>query len=107
EGSEVIQPFLKVLYVDFGVYRTATVKSDRRTYHLREFRRVPDDLRDLARFGAAISLRGWHLPDGVSVRACQDVPFESWWRALDAPGVDLGIGLVLADANGQGVVKVD
>ncbi len=43
----------------------------------------------------------------MSVRACQDVPFESWWRALDAPGADLGIGLVLADANGQGVVKVD
>ncbi len=81
--------------------------GDRRKYYLREYSRLPADLRDLARFGEAIRLEGWELPGRVNVRACQDVPFASWWHALAAPETDLGIGLVLADANGQGVVKVD
>jgi len=102
-----VGPFLDILQKDFALYRAETVLGDRRTYYLREYRRIPTDLREQVHFGEAISLQGWNLPDGVAVRACQDVPFESWWRALDAPGVDLGIGLVLADASGQGVAKVD
>ncbi|MCL4237045.1 MAG: glycosyltransferase family 39 protein [Anaerolineae bacterium] len=102
-----VGPFLDVLHQEFALHRAEKVLGDRRAYHLREYRRIPDDLRDAAHFGEAISLQGWHLPDGVSVRACQDVPFESWWRALDAPSADLGIGLVLADASGQGVAKAD
>jgi len=102
-----VGPFLDIVHADFALYRTGTAVGDRRTYYLREYRRLPADLRDLARFGDAISLQGWNLPGGVTVRACQDVPFESWWYAVDAPGVDLGIGLVLADAGGQGVARVD
>ena len=106
EREELVEPFLELVQTDFALYRSAIAVGDRR-YYLHEYRRLPDDLRDLAHFGAAISLQGWHLPDGVSVRACQAVPFESWWRALDAPEAELGIGLVLADASGQGVAKVD
>ncbi len=102
-----VGPFLDILQEDFALYRAGTALGDRRTYYLREYRRVPAGLHDLARFGEAISLQGWHLPDGVTVRACQDVPFESWWQALTAPNADLGIGLVLADANGQGVARAD
>ena len=102
-----VGPFLDVLHENFALHRAGTALGDRRTYYLREYRRIPDDLREQVHFGEAISLQGWDLPDGVAVRACQDVPFESWWRALDAPGADLGIGLVLADASGQGVAKVD
>jgi len=106
ENRELIDPFLDILQTDFALYRTGLTTTDA-TYHFREYRRIPTDLREQVHFGEAISLQGWNLPDGVAVRACQDVPFESWWRALDAPGVDLGIGLVLADASGQGVAKVD
>ena len=110
EESLILQnvgPFLDLVHADFALYRAGIAEGDRRTYYLREYRRIPADLRDLAHFGETISLQGWNLPDGVSVRACQEVPFESWWRALDAPGADLGIGLVLADATGQGVARVD
>ncbi|MCL4237046.1 MAG: glycosyltransferase family 39 protein [Anaerolineae bacterium] len=106
EDRDLIDPFLDILQADFALYRADLATTDA-TYYFREYRRVPGDLRDAAHFGEAISLQGWHLPDGVSVRACQDVPFESWWRALDAPSADLGIGLVLADASGQGVAKAD
>ena len=106
EERELITPFLEILHRDFALYRIGLATTDL-TYHFREYRRLPAELRDLAHFGEAISLQGWHLPDGVTVCACQEVPFESWWYALDAPGADLGIGLVLADANGQGVAKVD
>ncbi len=109
EDKDLIDPFLDILQTDFALYRIGLAIPDS-IYHFRgfhEYRRIPDDLRDLAHFGESISLQGWNLPDGVTVRACQDVLFESWWQALDAPGVDLGIGLVLADASGQGVAKVD
>ncbi len=105
--EDIVEPFLDLVQADFALYRSGMAISDRSTFYMDEYRRLPDDLRDLAHFGAAISLQGWRLPDGVSVRACQAVPFESWWRALDAPGAELGIGLVLADASGQGVAKVD
>jgi hypothetical protein len=107
ERAETVGPFLDVLRADFGVTRAGTVEGFRRVYHLREYRRIPADLGEQARFGEAISLQGWDLPEGVSVRACQAVPFESWWRALAAPEAELGIGLVLADANGQGVARTD
>jgi hypothetical protein len=103
----LLDPFLEVLGRDFAGARRAVLQDDTSVYEIVEYRRLPADLRDLARFGAAINLRGWNLPDGVSVRACQPVPFESWWHAADAPGADLGIGLALADASGQGVARVD
>jgi len=105
--TDLLDPFLGVLSRDFGDTRKAVLRDDTTVYEIVEYRRVPAGLGDLARFGQAIYLQGWDLPDGVSVRACQDVPFESWWYAAAAPGADLGIGLVLADAQGQGVARAD
>ncbi|MEB2288114.1 MAG: glycosyltransferase family 39 protein [Anaerolineae bacterium] len=105
--TDLLDPFLDALGRAFGDARRAVLRNDTNVYEIVEYRRVPADLRDVARFGEAIYLRGWSLPDGVSVRACQDVPFESWWYVADAPGAGLGIGLVLADANGQGVARAD
>ncbi len=106
ETRELIDPFLAILQKDFALYRIGQATTDI-TYGFREYRRIPPDLRDLAHFGEAISLQAWNLPRGVTVQACQDVPFESWWLALDAPQADLGIGLVLADATGMGVARTD
>ena len=105
--SELLDPFLEVLQHNYADAQKGVLVADRTVYEIVAYRRVPETLTPLTRFGDAISLQGWSLPDGVTVCACQDVPFESWWYALDAPGADLGIGLVLADANGQGVAKVD
>ncbi len=105
--TDLLDPFLDALGRDFGDVRKAVLRDDTNVYEIVEYRRAPADLRDLARFGEAISLQGWSLPDGVSVHTCQDVPFESWWHAADAPGADLGIGLVLADTSGQGVARTD
>jgi len=105
--TDLLDPFLDALGRAFGDARKAVLRDDTNVYEIVEYRRVPADLGDVARFGEVIHLRGWSLPDGMSVRACQDVPFESWWYAAAAPGADLGIGLVLADANGQGVVRTD
>ncbi|GAB4417551.1 MAG: hypothetical protein Kow00106_13380 [Anaerolineae bacterium] len=105
--ADLLDPFLAVLHQDYADAQKAVLVDDRNVYEIVAYYRVPETLTPLARFGDAISLQGWNLPGGVSVRACQDMPFESWWYALDAPAADLGIGLVLADANGQGVVKAD
>ena len=105
--EDLLDPFLDALDRAFGDARKAVLRDDTNVYEIVEYRRIPADLGDVARFGGVIHLRGWSLPDGVSVRACQDVPFESWWYAPDAPGADLGIGLALADANGQGVARAD
>jgi len=105
--TALLDPFLAVLHRQYGDTQRAMLVDDRNVYQIVAYRRVPQTLTPQARFGEAISLQGWNLPGGVNVRACQDVSFESWWYAADAPGVDLGIGLVLADANGQGVARVD
>ncbi len=105
--TALLDPFLEILARDFADVRRAVLRNDTNVYEIVEYRRIPDDLGDVARFGQAIRLRGWSLPDGVAVRACQPVPFESWWYAADAPGADLGIGLVLADSSGQGVARAD
>ncbi len=105
--TALLDPFLGVLQRRYADAQRAVLVDDRNVYEIVTYRRVPETLSPLARFGEAIRLEGWELPDGVNVRACQDVPFESWWHALAAPEADLGIGLVLADANGQGVARVD
>ena len=105
--TDLLDPFLDALGRTFGDARKAVLRDDTNVYEIVEYRRLPADLGDVARFGQAIHLQGWSLPGGVSVRACQSVLFESWWYAADAPGADLGIGLALADANGQGVARAD
>ncbi len=105
--TDLLDPFLGILQRHYADARRAVLVDDRNVYEIVAYQRVPETLSPLARFGEAIRLEGWELPDGVSVRACQDVPFESWWHALAAPGADLGIGLVLADANGMGVARTD
>jgi len=105
--SELLDPFLEVLQRHYADAQKGVLVADRTVYEIVAYRRIPETLAPLARFGEAIRLEGWTLPEGVSVRTCQEVPFESWWHALAAPEADLGIGLALADASGMGVARAD
>ncbi len=53
EDKDLIDPFLDILQTDFALYRIGLAIPDS-IYHFRgfhEYRRIPDDLRDLAHFG--------------------------------------------------------
>jgi len=105
--TALLDPFLGILQQRYADVQRAVLVDDRNVYEIVAYRRVPETLSPLARFGEAIRLEGWELPEGVNVRACQSVPFASWWHALAAPEADLGIGLVLANADGMGVTRTD
>jgi hypothetical protein len=74
-----------------------------------EFRQFPEGatLNELFRFDGALSLRGWRLPDGVQVKACQSVTLESWWSVTEALDTAYGMALVVSDSAGMGVTRVE
>jgi hypothetical protein len=109
-NKELVQPFLDIIQGDYAFYRTATLADPtdpRVKYTATEYRRLPDDVSGLYRFGERTELDGWTILDGVDVSACRPVTVETLWQALDPPLSDYGIGLVLADSNGMGVTAVD
>ena len=72
-----------------------------------EYRRQPDDLATLWRFGESVSLLHWQLNDSHIVQPCGQISVDTWWSA-DAPLTEiLSATLVLADANGNGIANAD
>lgn len=71
------------------------------------YRRIPSDLADLYRFGDAFQLAAWRYRDDVRVRPCQTIRLESWWRLLQPVSSNYTLTLVLADGQGQGIVRND
>lgn len=83
------------------------VRSQRWSRNLYSVELVGPDLDDIYRINEDIRLRQWNLPSGVTVAACDDVSFESWWT-IDAPLTDnYSMTLVLAGADGVGVTRND
>lgn len=74
-----------------------------------EFQPLPDEvtLHELFRFDGALTLREWRLPDGVQVKACQNVTLKSWWSVTGALDTAYGMALVLSDSGGMGVSRVE
>ncbi len=69
--------------------------------------RIPSDLSDLFRFGDTFQLAAWRYRGDVRVQPCQTVRLESWWRLLQPAERNYTLTLVLADGQGQGIVRND
>jgi hypothetical protein len=71
-----------------------------------EYRRIPDTLSPMVYFGDELSLRHWQL-ETVSLHPCESLNLESWWLAESVPSNNYSMTMVLADANGNGIINVD
>jgi hypothetical protein len=106
--SNLGKPFLNVMKRQFAAGRIGIFPTERGGhYTVTEYRRIPESVQDLFHFGEAVSLQAWTLRESVNVEPCQAVTLESWWTALSQPAISYGIGLVLADAGGNGIAQTD
>lgn len=72
-----------------------------------EYRRQPDNLDTLVRFGEDIRLENWHLNDAVIVQPCQTISVDTWWQTDITEDTLYNSTLVIADENGQGIANAD
>jgi hypothetical protein len=72
-----------------------------------EYRRQPESLEPMVRFGDDITLTGWVLKDSVEIQACQTISIDTWWQTEQGSNTLYSSTLVIADENGQGVVNAD
>jgi hypothetical protein len=102
-----VEPFVDILKTAYAPERSASFAADKTIYQATLYRRIPEDAHNLVQFGDAVSLQAWNLPGGVDIRACAALTLETWWLARDTPPSNYGIGVVIADATGMGIIKSD
>ena len=78
-----------------------------RALEIVEYRRRPDTLETLVRFGDDIRLDGWTLNDSVEIQPCQTISVDTWWQTDSISDKLYSSTLVIADENGQGLVNAD
>lgn len=78
-----------------------------RALELRQYRRHPNATDPLWRFGNDINLLSWRLNDGRQARPCQTISVDTWWSTDSELDRLYSSTLVIADADGQGVVNAD
>lgn len=99
------QPYFDVLADDYILNREAVFEGNRPLV-VTEYRRIPADAVESARFGE-IGLQSWTVVDGVSVAACQTVMVESWWLTHADLPIDYSMTLVLTDTDGNPITNTD
>jgi hypothetical protein len=72
-----------------------------------ETRTLPDQLGVVARFGDALTLAHWHIPDALTVPSCSRVHLESWWLTDTPLDTDYSFLLALVDADGATVADAN
>ena len=72
-----------------------------------EYRRQPQDLSPLWRFGEDVSLLHWRLNDSHIIQPCAQISVDTWWSTEAGLSEILSTTLVLADANGNGISNAD
>lgn len=72
-----------------------------------EYRRKPQEVAPVVRFGEDITLAHWDLNNSVEVAPCQTISVDTWWQTAVMTDTLYSSTLVIADANGQGVANAD
>ena len=72
----------------------------------------PDGAQDMYIFNNAenddaVDLQAWTLDNDVRLQPCASITVESWWQIGRSLDEDYSMTLVIADQNGQGVVRTD
>jgi hypothetical protein len=108
-GTEFNDPFLDLLNRGYAPYRSASFGRDRGypPHNITEYRRIPDELRDIYLLGEDVALQHWTLQNDVDVQPCQTVTLESWWQTAAPLDKNYSMTLVLADSTGVGIARTD
>lgn len=101
-----LDAYLDVIRENFGVYRNAPWNSDIFPA-VTIYRRKPDNLTEIFRFGEVVSLQSWMLHGDIQVEPCQIIRVSSWWRAEAVIDHNYSMTLTLADVDGIGIVQAD
>lgn len=100
------QDFLAFIESHFALHRFEQMRGEL-PLAVAEYRRIPDDLRDVFRFGDEIALRQWQMLNDHTLAPCQTVSLESWWQVDSVPKRNYSMTAVIADASGNGIAKSD
>ena len=100
---------LKAFEDEFSLYSAVTFRGE--TYYrgleVREYRRQPPDAAPLLRFGEDVVLQAWRLNDDHIVPPCETISVDTWWSVMQPLDKLYSSTLVIAGADGQGVVNSD
>ncbi|MCY4147352.1 MAG: glycosyltransferase family 39 protein [Chloroflexi bacterium] len=103
------EAMLRAIEDEFSLYSAVRFRGE--TYYrgleMREYRRQPPEAAPLLRFGEDIVLRAWQLNNDHIVQPCALVSIDTWWSAAQPLDKLYSSTLVIAGANGQGVVNSD
>ena len=93
----------------YTAYNIATFSDDGyyNTLEVIEYRRQPNNLETVVRFGDDIQLRGWTLKDSVEIQPCQTIALDTWWQTQNESNKLYSSTLVIANADGQGIANAD
>ena len=75
-------------------------------YRLSEYAKAPEHQGPLIHVGDPMRLYSWALEGSVEVAACQSVTVESWWQLETEVDVSYSLGIILAEADGDGQVAI-
>ena len=75
-------------------------------YALSEYARAPQHDGPILLAGDSLQLYAWELEGSVEVEACQSVMVESWWQLKAGVDVSYSLGIILAEADGDGQVAI-
>ncbi len=98
--------WVEARYTTYNIVKFSD-ESYYRDLEIIEYRRKPDSLDTMVRFGDDITLNGWTLRDSVEIQPCQTLTIDTWWQTENESNTLYSSTLVIADANGQGVANAD
>ena len=103
------EAMLKAIEDEFSLYSALKFRGE--TYYrgleVREYRHQPRGTSPLLRFGEEIVLQAWRLNTDHIVQPCAAISVDTWWSATQPQDKLYSSTLVVAGANGQGVVNSD
>lgn len=93
----------------YTLYQTVDFPGETyyRALEVRQYRRHPGSTDPLWRFGDDINLLSWRLNGAHQARPCQTISVDTWWSTDSDLERLYSSTLVLADAEGQGVINAD
>jgi hypothetical protein len=103
-----VSPFWNILTERYAAVQQVPLGREAEGYFVIEYRRLPDNLQGSYPVGTDdIHLRGWTIPTGTDVKACEAVEVETWWQATAAPAGDYEIAVELTGEDGQIAAQVE
>ncbi len=103
------QNMLDAIGTEYTLYSAVDFPGETyyRPLEVLEYRRQPDVIAPLWRFGKDINLLHWRLNDDHIVQPCAQISFDTWWSTENALDQIYSSTLVIAGPDGNGIANAD